>query len=165
MSAPTAPNATLERFGFPGTLIADYRHWAVLLRPQQATLGSLILACTGPATAFSEIGREAFAALGTAVADIEACLGEAFAYDKINYLMLMMVDPHVHFHVLPRYGEPRSFAGRRFVDAGWPAAPKLNEINEISDDIQARLLEDLRRRWPTPADAGGVVRAARHDPR
>ena len=30
------------------------------------------------------------------------------AYERINYLMLMMVDPHVHFHVIPRYsGEPR----------------------------------------------------------
>jgi len=28
--------------------------------------------------------------------------------------MLMMVDPDVHFHVLPRYAQSRSFAGREF---------------------------------------------------
>jgi diadenosine tetraphosphate (Ap4A) HIT family hydrolase len=39
---------------------------------------------------------------------------------KINYLMLMMVDPHVHFHVLPRYEGDRSHGGIEVVDAGWP---------------------------------------------
>lgn len=148
MSPQDAPNATIETFGYPGTLIADYPHWVVLLRPQQVTLASLVLACKAPATAFSAISAEAFAGLGAAVGDIEACLGAAFAYDKINYLMLMMVDPHVHFHVLPRYAEPRSFAGRTFTDAGWPAAPNLKAVNEITAEQQAELIAHLRERWP-----------------
>ena len=148
MRSPEAPNATIAAFGYPDSLIADTRHWAVLLRPQQVTLGSLVLACKGPATAFSEIGPQAFAELGTAIGGIESCLTEAFAYDKINYLMLMMVDPHVHFHVLPRYSGVRSVAGHEFNDAGWPTAPKLNEINEIPDDLRAELVAHLRERWP-----------------
>ena len=44
-------NDTILRFGYPATLIADYRHWMVLLRPDQPTLGSLILAATGEAKA------------------------------------------------------------------------------------------------------------------
>jgi diadenosine tetraphosphate (Ap4A) HIT family hydrolase len=84
MRTPEAPNATIATFGYPGSLVAAYRHWVVLLRPQQVTLGSLILACTGPATAFSDIGREAFAELATAVGNIERVLGAAVAYDKIN---------------------------------------------------------------------------------
>jgi diadenosine tetraphosphate (Ap4A) HIT family hydrolase len=153
MSSPAAPNATIQAFGFPETLIADYRHWMVLLRRQQVTLASLVLACKGPATAFSEIGPEAFADLATAVGDIESTLREAFAYDKINYLMLMMVDPHVHFHVLPRYGGTRTFAGYTFSDAGWPAAPNLHNINDISVDLRAELVAHLRDRWPGLAGA------------
>jgi len=148
MSPREAPNATIETFGYPETLIADYTHWVVLLRPQQITLASLILACKEPATAFSEIGRDAFEELGTVVGDIEASLRAAFAYDKINYLMLMMVDPHVHFHVLPRYAETRTFAGADFADAGWPAAPNLMSVNEITPDQRAELIVDLRDRWP-----------------
>ena len=144
----SAPNATMETFGYPATLVAETEHWAVLLRPQQATLGSLVLACKGPATAFSEIGSEAFAEFGGLVLAIETCLKEAFAYDKINYLMLMMVDPQVHFHVLPRYAEARDFAGASFSDAGWPAAPDLKAINEIADAQRAELLVHLRGHWP-----------------
>jgi len=151
MSTPEAPNATIAAFGYPDSLIAAYRHWVVLLRPQQVTLGSLILASTGPATAFSEIGPAAFAELGAAVGDIERVLAAAFAYDKINYLMLMMVDPHVHFHVLPRYADTRSFAGAAFTDAGWPAAPDLKAVNEIAEAQRAELVTHLRARWPREA--------------
>ena len=148
MPGQQAPNPTIAAFGYPETLIADTGHWVVLLRPQQVTLASLVLACKEPATSFSEIGPEAFEGLGTAVGDIEACLRGAFAYDKINYLMLMMVDPHVHFHVLPRYSGTRSFAGLAFSDAGWPAAPNLQAVNEITAAQRAELIGHLRTRWP-----------------
>jgi diadenosine tetraphosphate (Ap4A) HIT family hydrolase len=148
MSRQKAPNSTIETFGYPETLIADTAHWVVLLRPQQVTLGSLVLACKGPATAFSGIGSGAFAAFGRVVGDIEAGLGQAFAYEKINYLMLMMVDPHVHFHVLPRYAAPRSFAGATFADVGWPAAPDLKAVNEVTTEQRAQLIAHLRERWP-----------------
>jgi len=32
-------NTTLDKFGYPGTLIEDGPRWAVLLRPAQVTLG------------------------------------------------------------------------------------------------------------------------------
>ena len=41
-------------------------------------------------------------------AEIEATLSAEVAYERINYLMLMMVDPNVHFHVFPRYEGSRS---------------------------------------------------------
>ena len=148
MPGREAPNATIETFGYPETLIADTGHWVVLLRPQQVTLASLILACKEPATTFSGISPEAFEGLGAAVGDIESCLRGAFAYDKINYIMLMMVDPHVHFHVLPRYSGTRSFAGHVFTDAGWPAAPNLRAVNEITAAQRAELIGHLRERWP-----------------
>ena len=37
-------NATIEKFGYPATLVAQFDHWLVLLRPSQPTLGSLVLA-------------------------------------------------------------------------------------------------------------------------
>jgi len=55
----------------------------------------------------------------------ERMLRACVDYEKINYLMLMMVDPHVHFHVFPRYGSPRSLAGTSMDDTGWPGPPDL----------------------------------------
>jgi len=152
LSEPTATapaaNETIAKFGYPETLLADYDHWVVLLRPQQATLGAMVLACKEPATAFSAISPPAFSSLSTVTDDIESTLREAFAYDKINYLMLMMVDPHVHFHVLPRYAGPRAFSGVSFEDPGWPVVPNLGAHTELDQGQRKALAGHLRGLWP-----------------
>jgi len=141
-------NETILRFGYPATLVAAYRHWIVLLRPDQPTLGSLVLAATGEARAFGELPPEAFAELGTVVAHIETALREAVGYEKINYLMLMMVDPHVHWHVIPRYEDVREAAGVAVADAGWPKVPQFAEAVKLSPVQVAALGEWLRSKWP-----------------
>lgn len=118
-------NATMAKFGWPETLVADFDHWVVLARPAQPTLGSLVLAAKSDATAFGDLPGEAHAELKAVTATIEAALGGAVGYARINYLMLMMVDPHVHFHVIPRYEGARDWNGREFVDVGWPKVPDL----------------------------------------
>ena len=120
-------NATIHKFGFPETLIRAWSHWLVLLRPAQPTLGSLVLAATGEATAFGDLPAEAFDELAQVTATIERALTEVIVYDRLNYLMLMMVDPHVHFHVLPRYAGTRRINGLEIADAGWPGVPMLGE--------------------------------------
>jgi hypothetical protein len=37
-------NPTIEKFGWPGSLVHEFEHWLVLVRPAQVTLGSLVLA-------------------------------------------------------------------------------------------------------------------------
>lgn len=132
-------NDTIAKFGHPATLIAEYEQWVVLLRPAQPTLGALVLAAKSDATAFGDLPAEAHAELKTATAAIEAALSEAVGYAKINYLMLMMVDPHVHFHVLPRYDGERSGAGLTVPDAGWPAQPDLGQAVKLDETQIAAL--------------------------
>ena len=119
-------NQTIEKFGFPTTLLKEFEHWVVLVRPAQVTLGSLILAAKSDATAYSDLPRPAFDEKADAVAAIERALRQLVAYERINYLMLMMVDPNVHFHVIPRYSKPRRWNGIDFPDEGWPGPPKLD---------------------------------------
>lgn len=144
-------NETMRKFGFPDTIVAETDRWAVLLRPQQATLGALVLACREPVKALSEVSPEAFAELHGLVARAERMLKAEFAYDKINYLCLMMVDPDVHFHVLPRYAGERQFDGMSFADPGWPGVPNLGHAPTLQPATRQALLDALRRRW---AEAG-----------
>ncbi|MGB5179812.1 MAG: HIT family protein [Gammaproteobacteria bacterium] len=141
-------NATMKKFGAPGTLIREYDHWAVLLRPGQVTLGSLVLICKEPATAFSMISGAAFAELQAITGHIEGVLGRTFNYDRINYLMLMMVDPDVHFHVIPRYAEPRTFCGQAFMDPGWPGPPDLATLNATAAEQNHQILTAMKTSWP-----------------
>ncbi|MFB4205573.1 HIT family protein [Arhodomonas sp. KWT2] len=141
-------NATMRKFGAPDTCIRNYTHWSVLLRPRQATLGALVLAAREPAQAFPELSAAAFSELRGVTADIEQALQRAFSYERLNYLMLMMVDPDVHFHVLPRYPEPQTFDGREFEDRGWPGPPDLSHVNETNESANARIIEHIASCWP-----------------
>jgi diadenosine tetraphosphate (Ap4A) HIT family hydrolase len=140
-------NQTAVRFGYPETLIREYHHWFVLLREPQATLGSLVLCARSEATEFSALPLEAHTELGKVVSEIEHALKAAFAYEKINYLMLMMVDPNVHFHVIPRYSQPRSACGLTIPDPGWPALPQLGEAHELSSTEREALLAHISSYW------------------
>jgi diadenosine tetraphosphate (Ap4A) HIT family hydrolase len=136
-------NPTIEKFGYPGSLVREYDYWVVLVRPAQVTLGSLVLAAKSEAQAYSGLAAEAFAEQGRVVSDIERALTEFCAYEKINYLMLMMVDREVHFHVIPRYSEPRSFDQVEFPDRGWPAIPDLSGAITPSVESANRIREQL----------------------
>ena len=137
-------NATIEKFGWPATLIAEFDHWLVLLRPAQPTLGSLVLAAKSDATAFAGLPGEAHAELKRVTGAIEAALARLTGYARLNYLMLMMVDPHVHFHVIPRYEAAREWGGVEFPDAGWPAVPQLGEALKLEPAQREALVAELK---------------------
>ncbi len=141
-------NATIRRFGHPATLVAEYEHWVVLLRPQTPTLGALVLAAKGEATAYGTLAATAFTEQARVVADIEAALATAVSFERINYLMLMMVDPHVHFHVIPRYEGKRSRDGVDYPDAGWPRLPELGTAATLSEAQVAEQVAWLKEVWP-----------------
>lgn len=141
-------NDTILRFGYPATLIAEYDHWLVLLRSAQPTLGSLVLVAKSDANAFADLEPAAYAELARVSRDIEAALRAAVDHAKLNYLMLMMVDPHVHYHVIPRYEGSRGFEGRAFPDAGWPKLPALGEAVELDAAGIAAVSAWLKGFWP-----------------
>ena len=137
-------NSTITKFGYPATLLRDYQYWVLLVRPAQVTAGSLILAAKGDATAYGELPEAAFTEQAAIVAEIEQMLRSAVNPDKFNYLMLMMVDPHVHFHIFPRYRGDRSIAGLVLTDHGWPGPPDLKSAVELDSATLGRVVELLR---------------------
>ncbi|HAK61738.1 MAG TPA: HIT family protein [Alphaproteobacteria bacterium] len=147
MSDATPVSPTARKFGYPQTLIAETKDWLVLLRPQQVTLGSLVLLCREPVTAFSDVSPRALEGLHPVLKNTERLLQDLVCYQKINYLMLMMVDPDVHFHVFPRYEGKREYRGRALTDAGWPGPPRLDSGVSLPVDAQEMLAADLRARW------------------
>jgi len=122
---------TLEKFGFPATLIKEYKNWCLLLRPKQVTLGALVLICKDNVLKFSDISSPSFQEYSQIIPEIERVLSQTFHYDKINYLMLMMVDLDVHQHIIPRYSQPTEFNGRQYQDFDWPNMPTLQKVNEM----------------------------------
>lgn len=114
------------KFRVEELLIARTEAWSWSLRPGQATLAAGVLSLNRYAAAFSDVGGAELAEMAVLVGQLERAVKASFDCDRINYLMLMMVDHHVHFHVIPRYQGVRQFAGLEWVDGGWPALPQLS---------------------------------------
>ncbi|MEM7498474.1 MAG: HIT family protein [Pseudomonadota bacterium] len=142
-------NATMEKFGWPASRVADLEHWVVALRPAQPTAGSLVVICREPATAFGQLSAGAFAELADVTRRVEALLKAETGYERINWLLLMMVDPDVHFHVLPRYDGSRSIAGHTLEDAGWPGPPRLDTGVTLAPGEIEETAARLAREWDT----------------
>lgn len=147
MPEAASRNPTQMRFEYPDLLVKDFPNWCVMLRRHQVTLGSLVLIAKSHATAWPDIGTEAFTELATVTSAIERTIRTAFAHDKINYLMLMMNDPNAHFHVLPRYSRALTFEGMDFEDTGWPKAPELGSGPTLDDDMAKKLIGHLKANW------------------
>ena len=132
--------------------MSRYEHWVVLVREPQVTMGSLVLICKEDAEAFADVSAEAFLEQKQAVSDIEATL-KASPFDavKMNYLMLMMKDPQVHYHVFPRPLEEKSFDGVTFSDP--PGPPNVAAAAELGDGTLSKLKELLVDNWPKAAAA------------
>lgn len=128
-------------------VIKEYKHWVVLFREKQVTLGSVIIMSKHTEqSSLGALSEEAWAEFGTVCKDVEALVRSAFGAEKFNYLALMMYDPEVHFHVVPRYPEPVEFNGMTFIDPDWPEATKrigLDLDQSIKDAIYEKLKSSL----------------------
>lgn len=133
-----------EKFRLPELVIAETEYWRWSVRPIQSTIGAGILSAKRPVEAFSEMTENESADLGTMIKIIEDTLKTTFGYKRINYLMLMMVDFHVHFHVIPRYDHDIEFSDITWKDKGWPTPPIL-DAESVSDNVLFAVRDELRR--------------------
>ncbi len=134
---------TLFKFGYPSSLIKEYQHWYLLCRPQQVTFAAMILIAKSDVHSLADLSTEYFAEFESIVKEISIKLQPILKYEKINYLMLMMVDPEVHFHILPRYSETKSFEEITFIDAGWPKLANLEHAPNINKNTHQKLTQYL----------------------
>lgn len=128
-------------------VIKEYTHWVVLFRDKQVTLGSVIIMSKHTQeTSLGTLSAEAWAEFGSVCKEVERALTNTFGAEKFNYLALMMYDPEVHFHVIPRYSKPVQFAGTSFIDPDWPHATKrigLQLDQTVLDAIKEKILENI----------------------
>lgn len=113
-----------KKFRIDEFQIACVHGWILSVRPSQLTLGSLVLS--------AQSGEESFAVLEAKTGLLEGfSISENMAKDvfgavRINVLCLMMQDPIVHFHIIPRYDKAVERYGEVWVDEAWPAPPDMS---------------------------------------
>lgn len=135
-------NTTLQRFGHPESVIFERRHWVVLIRPRQTTPYSAVISARSSAERLAELQPEEAAELPAVIATYEAAVRRLAPAVKFNYLALMMVDPHPHFHAIPRYQSVITIDGVAYPDRDFPRPPDVLQ----GLDLDAATLERWRAR-------------------
>lgn len=136
-------NKTLLSFNFKKNTLREYKNWFLLLRPEQVTAGALVLISKSDKEKFSDLDVESRNEYSEIILQIENVLEKVFNYQKVNYLTLMMVDPHVHTHIVPRYDSVVAINGNEFKDFGWPGLPDLKQNNSYSAETFRKIKEEL----------------------
>lgn len=126
-------------------VIKEFDNWVVLFRGRQVTIGSMIIMAKDVSKqSLGDISPEAWGEFGQVSSEVEGWIKTTFGAERFNYLALMMKDPEVHFHVIPRYSKPVDFNGKRYEDTDWPLATQLKAL-ELSDEelkaIETKIIE------------------------
>ena len=131
------------KFNVNELLIVQTDYWRWSVRPAQCTAGSGVLSLKRAAETMSELTAEEGADLIKITKMIESSLKTSFGMEKMNYIMLMMVDLHIHYHVIPRYSKDIEFAGNVFKDLGWPKPPVL-DAEPVSNETLIAIRDHLK---------------------
>jgi diadenosine tetraphosphate (Ap4A) HIT family hydrolase len=123
--------------------VVEGDHWVVSVRPGQLTLGSMVVSSRTGLLDFVDLDAAASEELGRAFGEVERLARELLGAVRVNFVALMMKDPVIHFHALPRFDATVERYGRTWEDADWPGPPTFGPA-PTEDDVLAALVGDLR---------------------
>jgi len=110
-------------------------------------LGKYILVARRHVDSVGELTPQEWLELHRQIRRATTLLVSVFYADHFNYAFLQNQDRHVHLHIIPRYAEPRQFAGELFEDPDYPghyAVP--SPVRSLTDEQAAALADALRRK-------------------
>lgn len=130
-------------------------HWKVLLHPSQCGLGNVLLATRRHVPRMADLTAEEGREFQILIAMLEPALERAFGATLINMHYQRnwafraqnpdppfkdgRPNPHVHWHVMPRYAEPVVFRGLTFDDPAF-GEPFEWRDREVPADIRRAIL-------------------------
>jgi len=146
MSGSTAHEAFREKFMIDQLGLLDDGEWTLLVRPGQLTLGCMVLSSTRGIKDFSGIAASSGSNFITMLAKAETVAKTLYGAVRINAVCLMMQDPVIHFHIIPRYDQLIERYGIIWRDEDWPAPPVFRPLvtpNETLIKIKAGIADWL----------------------
>ncbi len=136
-------HAFREAFRLDELTLAEFGGWVLSVRPAQLTLGSMVISVADGRERFQDLSETDGAGFVDAAAAAERLAQRVYGAVRINVVALMMKDPVVHYHVLPRYEEPVEAHGQRWLDEDWPGPPTFGPAS-TSDDVLFAIRDELR---------------------
>ncbi len=130
-------------------------HWTLVLNDNQATLGRVFFALNRHETDIAALSDTEVLSLWAFVREAKSALTALFAPEHFNFMFLMNLTPHVHFHIFPRYAGEREFAGQAFTDSRYGDHYDPAESRALSANAEEQLVAALRHALTQPT--GGAL--------
>lgn len=136
MQVESKLEAFREKFKIPELSLLDDGAWILSVRPGQLTLGSMVLSSASGRADFSALEPESGPGFLNMLMKAEAVAKALYGAVRINAVCLMMQDPVVHFHILPRYDKPVERYGLIWRDEDWPGPPVFRPLASPGDQLE-----------------------------
>jgi diadenosine tetraphosphate (Ap4A) HIT family hydrolase len=143
------PNCPLCRPTRGVVLANDY--WTLVFNENQATVGRVFFALNRHETDIAALTEDEVTSLWAFLRETKGALTALFAPDHFNYMFLMNLTPHAHFHIFPRYKEAREFAGQTWADPRFGDHYDPAEARAVDDVIMDTLAGALRHEITQPS--------------
>lgn len=138
----------------PDTLVFETDSWTVSLSSDQGYLGRCFVTLREHKGDLAELTAEEWLDFAEAVKKIEGAVGKAFGPALFNWSCLMNnafqdipSQPHIHWHVRPRYEGSVYFAKQEFTDPHFAHHYDREHSNLVSaavlDEIRLKIQENL----------------------
>jgi diadenosine tetraphosphate (Ap4A) HIT family hydrolase len=135
-----------------GDLITETEYWVILLAPDQRNLGTCVIALKRFEWDLAGLNDGEWQEFSKIVEKLEYALKAAFNSTMFNWGCLMNSsylkdppDPHVHWHMIPRYKEKTEFAGLIFEDPCFGSSTMKAEggIREVAGDVRIKIIKEI----------------------
>lgn len=128
--------------------------WTLVLNENQATLGRVFFALSRHETDIAALTDAEVLSLWAFVREAKVALSALFAPSHYNFMFLMNLTPHVHFHIFPRYAQPAEFAGQTFADSRYGNHYDPDESHTLDAAAEEQLIAALRHALTQPSPGG-----------
>lgn len=129
---------------FDKDFIFESNYWRIHLNEEQSYLGRCVIVAKKHSASLSELPSEEWLDLLEVIKKLEKSISKAFSARMHNWSCLMNdayqespPNPHVHWHLRPRYEKPVNFSGKVFKDPDFGYHYNRNR-NETADGAVKR---------------------------
>ncbi|MFB6226023.1 MAG: HIT family protein [Candidatus Paceibacteria bacterium] len=130
----------------------ETENFSVVLSFKQAYLGRLLVISKRHVQSLSDLSEEEWKDFSELVKVLESAIKKAFGTRLFNWGCLMNhayqsknPEPHVHWHVRPRYDKEVEFAGKKFTDPHFGKHYNRERDEKVSDEVQRKIIEEIKK--------------------
>lgn len=133
------------------TLVLKTEHWKVSVMDEQSCLGRCVIACNRHCPSLSDLTNGEWADFVEVIKKLEKSIKMAFGANVFNWACLMNnafrkepFNPHVHWHVRPRYKNSVNFAGITFTDPDFGEHYNSERKDISNNDTLQKIVKEIK---------------------